>query len=242
MTERQNGRKDGSGKSSRTAGKGSIMFEFSLLKSLFFEMDKYKMEGITQEKKGKSTYRTKEVHYANVPEITSITSEERILPYVDRYFFYVNEERMPADLKRPEVKQVIYEFYKEHFPEYLKDGIPEDLTDVNILDCFEVFNMPDYRPKHAFPGLVTLEDIRNGNVHDEDKPRFSFPGLELYAGRKDGKPSVADYEGYTAFHGDRESAQSKINEMKKQFASQLDGLDVDGMIENVIKEDPEHVS
>ena len=242
MTERQNGRKDGSGKSSRTIGKGSIMFEFSLLKSLFFEMDKYKMEGITQEKKGKSTYRTKEVHYANVPEITSITSEERILPYVDRYYFYVNEERMPADLKRPEVKQVIYEFYKEHFPEYLKDGIPEDLTDVNILDCFEVFNMPDYRPKHAFPGLVTLEDIRNGNVHDEDKPRFSFPGLELYAGRKDGKPSVADYEGYTAFHGDRESAQSKINEMKKQFASQLDGLDVDGMIENVIKEDPEHVS
>lgn len=242
MTERQNGRKDGSGKSSRTTGKGSIMFEFSLLKSLFFEMDKYKMEGITQEKKGKSTYRTKEVHYANVPEITSITSEERILPYVDRYYFYVNEERMPADLKRPEVKKVIYEFYKEHFPEYLKDGIPEDLTDINILDCFEVFNMPDYRPKHAFPGLVTLEDIRNGNVHDEDKPRFSFPGLELYAGRKDGKPSVADYEGYTAFHGDRESAQSKINEMKKQFASQLDGLDVDGMIENVIKEDPEHVS
>ena len=30
--------------------------------------------------------------------------------------------------------------------------------------------------------------------------------------------------------------------MKKRFASQLDGLDVDGMIENVIKEDPEHVS
>ena len=79
-------------------------------------------------------------------------------------------------------------------------------------------------------------------MHDEDKPRFSFPGLELYAGRKDGKPSVADYEGYTAFHGDRESAKSKIDEMKKQFASQLDGLDVDGMIENVIKEDPEHVS
>lgn len=93
---------------------------------------------------------------------------------MDRYYFYVNEERLPADLKRQEVKQVIYEFYKEHFPNYLKDGIPEDLTDVNILDCFEVFNMPDYRPKHAFPGLVTLEDIRNGNIHDEDKPRFSF--------------------------------------------------------------------
>lgn len=224
-------------------GKGSAMFEFSLLKSLFFEMDKYKMEGITQTKKGKSTYRTKEVHYADAPQITSITSEERILPYVDRYYFYVNEERMPADLKRPEVKRVIYEFYKEHFPNYLKDGIPEDLTDVNILDCFEVFNMPDYRPKHAFPGLVTLEDIRNGNVHDEDKPRHSFPGLELFSGRKDGKPSVADYEGYTAFDGDRESAQNKIDAMKKQFASQLEGVDVDSMINDYLKEeDPEHVS
>lgn len=223
-------------------GKGSTMFEFSLLKSLFFEMDKYKMEGITQTKKGKSTYRTKEVHYADAPQITSITSEERILPYVDRYYFYVNEERMPADLKRPEVKRVIYEFYKEHFPNYLKDGIPEDLTDVNILDCFEVFNMPDYRPKHAFPGLVTLEDIRNGNVHDEDKPRHSFPGLELFSGRKDGKPSVSDYEGYTAFDGDRESAQNKIDAMKKQFASQLEGVDVDSMINDYLKEDPEHVS
>ncbi|MBS6722031.1 MAG: hypothetical protein KH268_03350 [Clostridiales bacterium] len=205
-------------------------------------MDKYKMEGITQTKKGKSTYRTKEVHYADAPQITSITSEERILPYVDRYYFYVNEERMPADLKRPEVKRVIYEFYKEHFPNYLKDGIPEDLTDVNILDCFEVFNMPDYRPKHAFPGLVTLEDIRNGNVHDEDKPRHSFPGLELFSGRKDGKPSVSDYEGYTAFDGDRESAQNKIDAMKKQFASQLEGVDVDSMINDYLKEDPEHVS
>ena len=219
------------------------MFEFSLLKSLFFEMDKYKMEGITQTKKGKSTYRTKEVHYADAPQITSITSEERILPYVDRYYFYVNEERMPADLKRPEVKRVIYEFYKEHFPNYLKDGIPEDLTDVNILDCFEVFNMPDYRPKHAFPGLVTLEDIRNDNVHDEDKPRHSFPGLELFSGRKDGKPSVSDYEGYTAFDGYRESAQNKIDAMKKQFASQLEGVDVDSMINDYLKEeDPEHVS
>ena len=95
-------------------GKGSAMFEFSLLKSLFFEMDKYKMEGITQTKKGKSTYRTKEVHYADAPQITSITSEERILPYVDRYYFYVNEERMPADLKRPEVKRVIYELSLIH--------------------------------------------------------------------------------------------------------------------------------
>lgn len=221
------------------------MFEFSLLKSLFFEMDKQKMEGVTQTKEGKSTYRTKEIRYPKVPEIHSITAEERILPYVDRYYLYVNDERLPASLKRPEVKQAVYEFYKEHFPTYLKEGIPEDLAEVNLLDCFEVFHMPDYRPKHAFPGLITLEDIRNGNVHDGDKPRYSFPGLELFSGRKreDGKPSVADYEGYTAFDGDRESAQNKINAMKKQFAAQMESINVDGILDDILKEeDPEHVS
>ena len=125
------------------------MFEFSLLKSMFFEMDKYKMEGITQTKSGKNTRRRLEVHYPSAPDIFAIASEERILPYVDRYYLYINDEKVPADIKEPQVKQVIYEFYKEHFPQYLKEGLPDDMTDVNILECFEVFNMPDYRPKHA---------------------------------------------------------------------------------------------
>ena len=217
------------------------MFEFSLLKSLFFEMDKYKMEGVTQTKKGKSTYRRLEVHYDAAPQIFAITAEERILPYLDRYYLYINDEKVPADLKETPVKQVIYEFYKEKFPSYLKEGIPDNMENVNILDCFEVFHMPDYRPKHAFPGLVTLEDLRNGNVHDEDKPKYAFPGLELVSGREEGKPTAADFEGYTAFDGDREGAQNKINDLKKQFASQLESFNVDGILDDIMKEEPENV-
>lgn len=213
------------------------MFEFSLLKSLFFELDKYKIEGVTYSTKKQSTYHRLEVQYDTVPEITVITAEERILPYVDRYYFYINDETYPADIKEPAVKQVIYEFYKEYLPSYLKEGLPDDMTDVNILECFNVFQMPDYRPKHAFPGLVTLEDIRNGNIHDEDKPKYAFPGLEMYTKRDPDKAAVTEFEGYTAFDGDRESAQNKIEEMKKQFSSQLQALNVDAIMNKVIKEE-----
>lgn len=214
------------------------MFEFTLLKSLFFELDRHKMEGVVQTKEKQITRRRLEVHYDSVPEVTSFTAEERILPYVDRYYFYINDEPIPAELKEPAVKQVIYEFYKEHFPEYLKEGLSDDMSEQNILDCFEVFKMPDYRPKHAFPGIVTMEDIRNGNVHDDDKPQFSFPGLELYQKRDENgeeQPMAASYEGYTAFDGDREGAQNKIDELKQQFASQLQDLDVEGILKNVKK-------
>ena len=37
--------------------------------------------------------------------------------------------------------------------------------------------------------------------------------------------------------------RNKIDEMKKQFASQLDSMNVDGMLDDILKEeDPEHVS
>lgn len=221
------------------------MYEFTLLKSLFFELDKYKIDGVVQTKEGQRTFRRLAVSYESVPQIASITAEERILPYLDRYYFFINDEKVPAELSDPAVKQVIYEFYKEHFPGYLKEGVPEDVTDCNILDCFEPFQMPDYRPKHAFPGLVTLEDIRNGNVHDEDKPKFSFPGLELYADRKRGegegaeeeKPMAASFEGYTAFEGDRDQAKSKIEELKGKFAAELAALNVDGILQKATAEE-----
>ncbi len=212
------------------------MFEFTLFKSLFFEMDPYNMEGVRETKEKQITSRRLEVSYPNVAEITSITSQERILPYVDRYYFFVNDEALPAELSRVEVRQVIYEFFKEKFPNYLKKDIPDDMTDVNILECFNVFDMPDYRPKHAFPGLITLEDIRNGNVRD-DKPMFAFPGLELFSQEskdkmKEGMPAVAEYDGYTAFDTEdtdkaREQVNDKLAAMKKQFASQLKDLGIE---------------
>ncbi len=211
------------------------MYEFSLLKSLFFEMDPHKMKGVTRETEGQRTFHRMEVSYESVPQITSITAEERILPYVDRYYLFVNDERVPVDIRQPEIKQVIYEFYKEHFPEYLKKDLPENLDNIDILDCFEVFHMPDYRPKHAFPGLVTLEDIKKGNVHDEYKPQYAFPGLELFSKRKaegeEEKPMVASYEGYTAFEGDREQAKNKIEQLKLQFSEQIETLKIEETLE-----------
>ena len=197
------------------------MYEFTLLKSMFFELDKYKIEGVTQTREGQRTFHRLEVSYDSVPEVTSITAEERILPYVDRYYLFINDERVETDIRDPKVKQVIYEFYKQYHPEYLKENLPDDMTDVNILDCFE----------------VTLEDIRNGNVHDEDKPKFAFPGLELYSKRdaseeEEDKPMIASYKGYTSFDGDREQAQNKIEQLKSQFASQLEALNVDEILKN----------
>ena len=55
------------------------MYEFTLLKSMFFELDKYKIEGVTQTQEGQRTFHRLEVSYDSVPEVTSITAEERIL-------------------------------------------------------------------------------------------------------------------------------------------------------------------
>ena len=43
------------------------MYEFTLLKSMFFELDKYKIEGVTQTKEKQRTFRRLEVSYDSVP-------------------------------------------------------------------------------------------------------------------------------------------------------------------------------
>ncbi len=226
------------------------MFAFTLMKSLYFELDKYNIEGVDEWKEKDSTFRRLEVAYDKVPEITSITMELRILPYLDRYYMYVNDGKTEVNIREPQIKQVIYEFYKDHFPNYLKKDLPEDLSGISILDCFEVFNMPDYRPKYAYPGLVTLEDLRAGNVHDES-PLHAYPGLEFVGKYKEekikqrpalgglaailanrtqrepGKPTWSDFEGYEEFNGDQNKAISKIEQLKAQYAPAIKGMGVD---------------
>lgn len=214
------------------------MFEFSLLKSLYFEMDKHKIEEVVETKDGNKTNRRLEVSYPNVPEVTSITIQERILPMVDRYFFYVNDEEVPVELAgRPEARQVIYEFYKDHYPSYLKKGLIGDMTKENLLECFEVFDMPDYRPKYAYPGLVKLEDIRKGLVHDDNKPKYAFPGLEFFSEKsksilmqqRQDKPAASVWDGFTEFDTEdpdkaREQVNDKLAAMKKRFSSEINNL------------------
>ncbi len=216
------------------------MFEFTLKKSLYFELDKYEMEGATEKKIERRTIRRLEVSYPSCPDITSITAEMRELPYLDRYYFYINDEPEEANLRDHQVKQVIYEFFKEHFPGYLKAGLPDDMKDMDILECFEVFNMPDYRPKHAFPGLVTLEDIRAGNVRPDER-QAAFPGLEFLTGwkrRDPDKPAISEYDGYTELNGDREKGLKKIDALKAQFSNEMKAMNID---ENLEKIDAEQI-
>lgn len=195
------------------------MFEFNLLKSLYFELDPDKMEGVEVKRIKQKTFHTLKVHYPEVPEITSITAEERILPYLVRYYFYINNEESSASIKDLPVKKVIMAFYREHHPEYLKEDIPKDLADADILDYFKPFEMPNYKPKYAFPGLVTMQDIREGKV--KEGPKYAFPGLELYQGHE-GKPAASTFNGYTEFKGDRKGAQNKIDQLKQQLSGELE--------------------
>lgn len=199
-------------------------------------MDKHKIEGVVETKDGNNTYRRLEVAYPKVPEVKSITIQEKIHPMVIRYYFFVNDEELPVELeKRPDARQVIFEFYKDHLPAYLKKGLIGDMTRENILECFEVFDMPDYRPKHAYPGLVKLEDIRKGLVNDDDKPKYAFPGLELFSEKSkkvlmgQGKPAASGWQGYTKFDSEdtdkaREQVNDKLAAMKKQFSSEISNL------------------
>ncbi len=203
------------------------MFEFSLLKSLYFELDPDKIEGAESEQGDdkKATFRRLPVSYDCAPEVTAIVAEERRLPYLVRYYLHIerNGERELTELKDREAQKVVYAFYREHFPGYLKEGLPEDLGDMEVLDCFEVFNMPSYRPKYAYPGLMTLEDLRAGRVKDE-RPQFAFPGLELIAGRKrrdPDQPAISEYDGYENFNGDKNKAKDKLESLKKRFSDQV---------------------
>ena len=161
-------------------------------KSLYFELDKYNMEGATEKKIDRRTIRRLEVSYPSCPEVTSITAEMRELPYLDRYYFYINDEREEADLKELPVKQVI-------------------------------------------PGLVTLEDIRAGNVRPDER-KAAFPGLEFLTGRKrrdPDKPAISEYEGYTELNGDREKSLKKIDALKAKFSKQMEAMKIDENLEKI---------
>lgn len=80
------------------------MYEFTLLKSMFFELDKYKIEGVTQTKEKQRTFRRLEVSYDSVPEITSISAEERIFHSGSDIILFINDERVDTDIHDPKDK------------------------------------------------------------------------------------------------------------------------------------------
>ncbi len=155
------------------------MLKFTLMKNLYFELDPEKREGVVEKLDRDIRYRKLPLDLPELPDVHSITMQERYLPRSTMYYLYVNDERMPAEITETPVKELILAFYRKYEPDYLKEDIPEDLSNVNILDCFDVDRMPGYQKRFAYHEIQTLEDIRNGKVQDEHHGKPTFPGLEF---------------------------------------------------------------
>ncbi len=152
------------------------MLKFTLMKQLYYAFDPEQITQVKERRASDVFSRTLNVDHLNLPDIHEITVQERYLPYSQLYRFYINDEKAEADITETRVKEFLLAFFSYYHPEYLKDDIADNLTDVNILDCFEVDRMPGYYNKYAYRDLITLEDIRSGKA-DRRRQKHGFPGL-----------------------------------------------------------------
>lgn len=160
------------------------MFEFTLMKNMFYELDPEKVEESVERRGGSGCSRTLSVDLPEAPEVKSVTMMERYVPYGALYHLFINDEEKYADIKEDRIKRIILAFYRDRKPSYLKEAyrqetFPENLEELNILDCFEVDKMPGYDRKYAYSDLLTLEDLRKGKTGDEHKPKTAFPGMRF---------------------------------------------------------------
>ena len=160
------------------------MFEFTLMKNMFYELDPEKVEESVERRGGSGYSRTLSVDLPEAPEVKSVTMMERYVPYGALYHLFINDEEKYADIKEDRIKRIILAFYRDRKPFYLKEAyrqetFPENLEELNILDCFEVDKMPGYDRKYAYSDLLTLEDLRKGKTGDEHKPKTAFPGMRF---------------------------------------------------------------
>lgn len=199
------------------------MFEITLMKSLYHEMDQERIpevEAFTDG--GDASYRRLPLKLPEYPGLKSMTSEVRHMAYgVAMYYLHLNDNlKVDEDIDSPLAKAAILHFFSTYQPSFFKKDLPGDLSRLSVLDCFDVDRIPDYRPKYAFPGLVTLEDIRNGKVKEKDMP--TFPGIRMLrqgiGENGDETPAfVSEQEEYTRFHGDPDKVMDKLEELKQKF-------------------------
>ena len=95
---------------------------------------------------------------------------------------------MEGELTDPAVARWILEFYRENHKDYLKEEYREaEETEeaarrIDILDCFEVFNIPSYRKhKYAYADMefIRYEDVHNKEIVREDDRQAAFPGISF---------------------------------------------------------------
>lgn len=199
------------------------MLEITLMKSLFHEMDEDKIKEVeTFTNDDASKFHKLAMKLPEYPELTSITVEVRYMAYgVAMYYLHLNDHlEIDEDIQTPVAKASILHFFRTYCPSFVKSDLPEDLSEISILDCFRVEEIPDYRPKHAFPGLVLYEDMKNGKRKAGDNSMPSFPGIRMLhkENKEDHKPAyISEKEEYTEFHGNHDEFQKKMEELKAQF-------------------------
>ena len=158
------------------------MLKFTLLKNLYYALDPEIMEGAQEKWSGDNRYRTLQPDLPDLPEITSMTVNERYLPYVTLYYLYLNGNRQPVDIDDPDVRIFLHAFYRRYFPEYLVENAPQDKETIARTDILTILNpdkMPGYDNDYAMRELVTVKDLRNGKTGDEHIRKATFPGLRF---------------------------------------------------------------
>ena len=199
------------------------MLEITLMKSMYNEMDPDKIkevEVLTNDNDAK--YHKLNMSLPDYPQLQSITVEVQYKAYgIAMYYLHINDQLdVQEDIQTPMAKAAILHFFSTYQPDFIKPDLPADLSEVSILDCFEPDKIPDYRPKHAFPGLVLFEDIEKGNLKPTDSSMPTFPGLRMLNkdSEEDSRPAyIAKGENYTEFHGDNDEFQKELEKLKLQF-------------------------
>lgn len=201
------------------------MLEITLLKTLFHEMDKDKIDQIRIfDNEDASKYHELSMDVPGFPEIKTLTAEARFGSHNSTmYYVHINGDLANnADIQDPFVKAAIYHFFKTYQPGFFKEDLPEDIRGISILDCFDIAKIPDYRPKYAFPGIVMMEDIKNGTAKANDRNKPSFPGLRMLMGGSleesdESKPAFVSKDQKLTEFENKDDFDAKMEALKKQF-------------------------
>lgn len=213
-----------------------MLFDLTLEKNLFFELDPKRINRVVERKLGKyndGVVRTLEFEFKKHPKIKSISSVKKHYAYYDKCYIHLGDDlENPASLRDKVTKECILELYSEIAPDYLKKELDFEDDELDLREYFDAAKVPDGRPKYAFPGLVTFEDIKNGKAEikdgptfpgirmlsEEEKQSFIFPGIR--ANREE--PAYSTVEGYTKIEGEskeerNENLLNELEALKKKF-------------------------
>ena len=201
------------------------MLEITLLKTLFHEMDPDKIQEVRiYDNDDASKYHELDLDVPEFPEMKTLTAEARYGSHNSTmYYVHANGNlAIDEDIHVPAVKAAIYHFFKTYQPDFFFDDLPEDISDLSILECFDVAKIPDYRPKYAFPGLVMMEDIKSGKAKGPDANKPTFPGLRMLMGgsseeHDDSKPAFVSNDQKLTEFKDKEDFNAQMEALKKQF-------------------------